>query len=256
MDTTPGRHLPVETVMMTSTLCTCTWLLLPCCVLITLSTGEHDFYQDDIPESSNIALKQFLIKYLEEQKMHYPSLFGSQPYKKHHLDLYRQKKKLLEALINKRNLAEILRKEKPKEWNYRQIKYNEPINELVQEREHYSPLYEMLNPFQSSLKYVNFKMPYFPHETNDDEDMNFQDDNEDGYDQNFDRGMKEEPLFGLHGSYSGSINENSKIDIQKPQVTIPEFTFKFEDSILPETYPFAVKPNDPRYYNNALFFVK
>lgn len=185
--------------------------------------------------------------------MHYPSLFGSQPYKKHHLDLYRQKKKLLEALINKRNLAEILRKEKPKEWNYRQIKYNEPINELVQEREHYSPLYEMLNPFQSSLKYVNFKMPYFPHETNDDEDMNFQDDNEDGYDQNFDRGMKEEPLFGLHGSYSGSINENSKIDIQKPQVTIPEFTFKFEDSILPETYPFAVKPNDPRYYNNALF---
>lgn len=36
-------------------------------------------------------------------------------------------------------------------------------------------------------------------------------------------------------------------------MTIPEFTFKFEDSILPETYPFAVKPNDPRYYNNALF---
>lgn len=195
-----------------------------------------------------------MIKYLEGQRTHYP-LFESQTYKKHHLDLYRQKKELLEALINKRNLAEILRKEKPKEWNYRQIKYNEPINELAQEREHYSPLYEMLNPFQSSLEYMNFKMPYFPHETNDDEDMNFQDDNEDGYDQNFDRGMKEEPLFELHGSYSGSINEDGKTDmqIQKPQATIPEFTFKFEDSILPERHPFAVKPNDPRYYNDVPF---
>lgn len=185
--------------------------------------------------------------------MHYPSLFASQAYKKHHLNLYRQKKEFLEALINKRNLAEILRKEKPKKWNYRKIKYNEPINELAQEREHYSPLYKILNPFQSSLKYMNFKMPYFSHETNDDEDMNFQDDDEDGFDQNFDRGMKEEPLFGLHRSYSGSINEDDKTDIQKPQAIIPEFIFKFEDSILPERHPFAVKPNDPRYYNNAPF---
>jgi len=33
----------------------------------------------------------------------------------------------------------------------------------------------------------------------------------------------------------------------------PEFTFSFDDSNLEERHPFAVKPNDPRYYSDAPF---
>lgn len=33
----------------------------------------------------------------------------------------------------------------------------------------------------------------------------------------------------------------------------PEFTFSFDDSNLKERHPFAVKPNDPRYYSDAPF---
>lgn len=33
----------------------------------------------------------------------------------------------------------------------------------------------------------------------------------------------------------------------------PEFTFSFDDSNLEERHPFAVKPNDPRYYSDTPF---
>ncbi|XP_050583163.1 uncharacterized protein LOC126918799 isoform X2 [Bombus affinis] len=233
--------------MMTSTLCTCTWLLLPCCVLVTLSTGELNFYRDEI------AFRQ-LMKYLEGQRTHFLSLLANQARKKHHLGLDRQKERdILEALINKGSLADIQRKEKAKGWNYRQTRYNKPFNELPQERMHYFPLYE-LNPLESSLEYPNFKLPYLPREMNG-EDTNVQDDDY-GYDEtNLDRGMKEEPLE-FHGSYgSGSINEYGKndIQIQKLEATTPDFTF---DSNLRDRQPlFAVKPNDPRYYQDAPFFL-
>lgn len=35
--------------------------------------------------------------------------------------------------------------------------------------------------------------------------------------------------------------------------TEPEFTYKFDNSNLEEKHPFAVKPNDPRYYGEAPF---
>lgn len=37
------------------------------------------------------------------------------------------------------------------------------------------------------------------------------------------------------------------------EVIEPEFTYKFDDSNLKEKHPFAVKPNDPRYYGEAPF---
>ncbi|KAK1121558.1 hypothetical protein K0M31_010356 [Melipona bicolor] len=233
--------------MMTSTLCTCTWLLLPCCVLITLSTGELNFYRDEL------ALRQ-LMKYLEGQRSHFLSLLASQVHKKHRLDLDRQKERdLLEALINKGILAKTLKNGKPKGWNYRQTRYNEPINESPRERERYF------------LEYSSFKLPYFTREMNEEDGTNFQDDDY-GYDQNpplkhlsydeinFDRGMKEEPLE-FRGSYGGLVNEEddkSDVQTQKLQTTTPYFSF---DSNLHERHPFAVKPNDPRYYQDGPFFV-
>lgn len=204
------------------------------------------------------------MKYLEGQRTHFLSLLANQARKKHHLGLDRQKERdILEALFDKGSLADIQRKEKAKGWNYRQTRYNGPINELPQEREHYFSLYE-LNPLESSLEYPNFKLPYLPREMNG-EDTNLQDDDY-GYDRNplskhlsfdetnLDRGMKEEPLE-FHGRYSsGSINEYGKNDmqIQKLEATTPDFTF---DSNLRDRQPFALKPNDPRYYQDAPFFL-
>ncbi|XP_017794239.1 PREDICTED: uncharacterized protein LOC108575843 [Habropoda laboriosa] len=250
--------------MMTSTLCTCTWLLLPCCVLVTLSTGELDFYRDEVPEiSENIMLRQ-VIKYLEGQRARFSSLLANQAHKKHRVDLDRLKERdLLEALVNKGSLAEILRNGKPKGWNHRQMRYNEPINESPQQRE---PFYD-LNPFESPLEYPNFKLPYYPRETNE-EDGNFQDD---GYqydrnpplkqmayeETNFNKEMKDEPLLDFHGSYDGSMVNEDEGDndrkTQKPHMTNPEFFFKFDDLNPPERHPFAVKPNDPRYYQETFY---
>ncbi|XP_076169837.1 uncharacterized protein LOC143147953 isoform X1 [Ptiloglossa arizonensis] len=251
--------------MMTPSLCTCTWLLLPCCVLVTLSTGELKFYRDKVPETSeNIGLRQ-LIKYLEQGHQFRLSPFlANQAHKKHQLQLDRQKERdLLETLTDKASLADILRKEKLKEWNYRQTRYNEPINEMPREREHYLPLYEV-NPFDDPLEYSGFKLPYLPPEANS-EDANYQDDSY-GYGRNvpfkhptyeertdFSKGMKEEPMLELHESYSESIDGIDR-KLQKTHATVPKFTYKFDDSNLDDRHPFAVKPNDPRYYQEAPFF--
>ncbi|KAK1121559.1 hypothetical protein K0M31_010356 [Melipona bicolor] len=194
------------------------------------------------------------MKYLEGQRSHFLSLLASQVHKKHRLDLDRQKERdLLEALINKGILAKTLKNGKPKGWNYRQTRYNEPINESPRERERYF------------LEYSSFKLPYFTREMNEEDGTNFQDDDY-GYDQNpplkhlsydeinFDRGMKEEPLE-FRGSYGGLVNEEddkSDVQTQKLQTTTPYFSF---DSNLHERHPFAVKPNDPRYYQDGPFFV-
>ncbi|KAK9298289.1 hypothetical protein QLX08_008304 [Tetragonisca angustula] len=228
--------------MMTSTLCTCTWLLLPCCVLITLSTGELNFYRDEF------ALRQ-LMKYLEGQRSHFLSLLANQARKKHRLDLDRQKERdLLEALITKGSLAEILKKGKPKGWNYRQTRYNEPINESPRESERYF------------WEYSSFKLPYLTREMNEDDGTNIQDDDY-GYDQNpplkhlsydeinFDRGMKEEEPLEFRGSYEDDRND---VQTQTLRTTTPYFSF---DTSLRERHPFAVKPNDPRYYQDGPFFI-
>ncbi|XP_076622875.1 uncharacterized protein LOC143342651 isoform X1 [Colletes latitarsis] len=251
--------------MMTPSLCTCTWLLLPCCILITLSTGELKFYQDEAPDTSeNIVLRQ-LIKYLEQGHQFRLSPFlANEAHKKHQLQLDREKERdLLKTLTDKANLADILRKEKLKEWNDRQTEYNEPINETPRERDHYLPFYE-LNPFDDSVDYPGLKLPYMPHGTNR-EDVNYQNNgyvygrnvpfNHPSYEGpiDFEKGMKEEPILGLHRSYDGSVNGIDR-KLQESRVTVPEFTFKFDDSNLDERRPFAVKPNDPRYYQDAPFF--
>ncbi|XP_076679875.1 uncharacterized protein LOC143375046 isoform X1 [Andrena cerasifolii] len=245
---------------MTPSLCTCTWLLLPCCVLITLSTGELKFYRDEVPESpERIALRQ-LIKYLEEhpQRSYFNPVLASQPYNKHQLVLSRQKAKdLLEALANKGGLADFHRKEKLKGWNYQQTRYSEPLDELPREREHYLPYYE-LNLFGNPLEYPRLKLPY-PRE--DASPRN------DGYEygslkasghfpyegtRDLGKGMKEEPVMEFPASYDELVNEDEKP--QKVRESRPEFTFNFDDANLEERHPFAVKPNDPRYYQDAPFF--
>ncbi|XP_054012780.1 uncharacterized protein LOC128894808 [Hylaeus anthracinus] len=250
---------------MTPSLCTCTWLLLPCCILVTLSTGELKFYRDEVPENSeNVALRQ-LMKYLEQgDRFRLSPFLANQAHKKHQLQLDRQKKRdLLEALTDKANLADILWREKLKGWRYRQTRYDEPIDETPpRERERYLPLYG-LNRFDDPVEYPGFKLPSLPRETNS-EDANYQDF---GYEYgrnvpfkhpsyegraNVDKGTKKEPLFQLRVNYGGSLDGINK-KMQNPLPTVPEFTFEIDDSNLNDKHPFAVKPNDPRFYQDAPF---
>lgn len=218
-----------------------------------------------------------LVKYLEEQSQRHQGhqqhpkwsefhqAVADKVRSKHQLDLDWD---LLAALANKENLADFHRK-KLKEWNYQRTRYNEPIDELPREREHYLPSYE-LNPYHNPLEYPSFKLPY-PREDAGPRD--------EGYDydlgvpfkhpfqgtRSLDKGMKEEPTLEFQESYDGSENGDDG-KLVKPHVAAPEFapdfgteftpqfTFRFADSNLKDRHPFAVKPNDPRYYQDAPFF--
>lgn len=223
-----------------------------------------------MPESSeDIALRQ-LTRYFEGhqhrglQRARFSPFLTSQAYKKHHLELGRQDKRdLLEVLADKTDLANILRKEKLGPWNYeRQIQYNEPGNDLPREREYELPYYN-LNPLAPAFDYPSLKSPYLSHTSNR-QSANFQDENlrfgQDALskhsfyrERDLGKGMKEEPMFEYHGRYDGPINEDDGEKELRTPPPGPEFTFKFDDSNLSEKHPFAVKPNDPRYYQDVPF---
>ncbi|XP_076649964.1 uncharacterized protein LOC143357389 isoform X2 [Halictus rubicundus] len=233
---------------MTPSLGTCTWLLLPCCVLVTLSTGELKFYRDEAPANTenadNEVLRQ-LIKYIEFQgrKFRLWTLLANQDHWKRQMELDRQKE---------RDLVNLLRN-------------NEQINETPRGREYYPPGYKYYpnrnNPFEGPLQHHNYELPYLPRETNA-EEPTFPEENYE-YEQSetlkrppyappvrFDKGMKEEPLSDYQGNYR---SESGKQDDRKPQKPKQEFTFKFDDSNMAEEHPFAVKPNDPRFYQDTPF---
>ncbi|XP_076244072.1 uncharacterized protein LOC143185177 isoform X2 [Calliopsis andreniformis] len=247
--------------MMTPNLCTCTWLLLPCCVLITLSTGELKPYRD---EAEKIALREVAkyVEYLARQarsKQQLEESLGQSDWRKN--------RDLLDVLAKKEiasDLAEFHRKAKQKEWNYQRTRYNEPSDEgeyyLPLDWNSYLRLYK-LNPFDSPLEYPSFKLPY-PREDTGPQDEGYDYDRnvlvkqfpfEETRDlgpgtRNLDKGMKEEPTLDFHGSYASSVKEES----QKQRVASPEFSFRFDGSNSEER-PFAVKSNDPKYYQDTPF---
>nr|XP_033331029.1 uncharacterized protein LOC117223023 isoform X2 [Megalopta genalis] len=237
---------------MTPSLCTCTWLLLPCCVLVTLSTGELKFYRDEVPETSENALLRQLVKYIESQGRQFrlSMLLANQDHWKRQMEVDRQKKSsLVEALTN-----------------------NERIDETPRGMEYYPSVYlpkyfppsDRNNLYDSLLEYLNYNLPYPPRENSDEEPSLPDEDYE--YDQaesfkrppydapnRFDKGMKEEPLSEYQGIYRSGLIKQGGRKLQKPQPVQPEFTFQFDDANLMEKHPFALKPNDPRYYQDAPF---
>ncbi|XP_076225456.1 uncharacterized protein LOC116425182 isoform X2 [Nomia melanderi] len=231
---------------MTPSLCTCTWLLLPCCVLVTLSIGELKFYRDEVPEASKNAVLRQLIKDAEFRL----SVFLANQAHWKQMVLDRQKtRELLEALMS-----------------------NEPINEMPRERQRYLPLHltkyypppERNNPYDSSAEYPSFELPYLPLKDNIEEPGLPENDYE--YDQdellkrrayidrvNLAKGMKKLlPVYQeRYGEPPSSENDDDKM--QESLEPEPDFTFKMDDSNLAERHPFAVKPNDPRYYQDGPF---
>ncbi|XP_078042553.1 uncharacterized protein LOC144472951 [Augochlora pura] len=244
---------------MTPSFCTCTWLLLPC-VLVTLSTGELKFYRDEVADTSENALLRQLVKYIESQGREFrlSMLLANQDQLKRQMQLDREKERsLMEELTNNERI-------------------NEQINERIDEsprgvEEYYSTVYlpkyfaasDRKSPYDGPVEYRNYDFPY-PRENVVEEPSLPDEDYE--YDQaepfkrppydapnHFDKGMKEEPLSEYQGVYRSGLAKENDRKLEKTEPAKPAFTYRFDDENLMEKQPFAVKPNDPRYYEDARF---
>ncbi|XP_012222130.1 uncharacterized protein [Linepithema humile] len=233
----------------------CTWLtLMP--LLLSLSTGELSFYRDALPETSEDALEH-VARYLKthrlQQRLHrsYQPMFLS-PVHKEHDSLDRQN--VLEALSDKALLRENMLKRKLKALHHRPSKYSMKIIETEYPATYYN----------WDIKHLD----YPEEKQRNGDDKRFPKNFEAIFDM--DKEMLKELMEDLHRKYA---NHNHAMDMfmhheggREAESAVrpvkveaaeaadgPEFTFSFDDSNLEERHPFAVKPNDPRYYSAAPF---
>ncbi|XP_011152303.1 uncharacterized protein LOC105190958 [Harpegnathos saltator] len=225
----------------------CTWLMLMP-LLLSLSTGELSFYRDALPETSeDIALK-YLARYLKAQRLQQylqPS-FRSPMHKKHSMQLDRQRREFLEVL-KKTTLENLRRQHKLKTWppHYHQ-QYN-PINKIIPEQDY------LLNFYDLGLKVGYPKIE----KSSEDDGEGYGDGL--GYGRAFPEadGDAMEPMLGFHGKWMESddaimLHEGGKENSARPAaVGEAMVTYRFDKSNLEEKHPFAVKPNDLRYYSRA-----
>jgi len=143
-------------------------------------------------------------------------------------------------------LADKLRQQKVRTWtNHRhRPMYQDPILQIAEQEARYPfPYYHMGYPEE--------KQP-------DENDDRFSKDRSYGRAFDADRGMMEESahsFYGKHNHATGVLHHEggSEAAPMQPATNEPEFTYKFDNSNLEEKHPFAVKPNDPRYYNDVPF---
>lgn len=210
--------------------------------------------------SEDAALKH-LARYLETQRLqqrlhqsHLPT-FLSPMHKKHNVD--RQEERFLKLLAERKvtlDLKQFVIKNLLAH-NYRSN--HNPIADQITDRE---PEYLL-----SSSYYLDLKRPTYPEEKQLNEN-----------DERFPKNIRYEQIFdvdrdstepilnsfgrkyidfnhGIETLHHEGGREASMRSGAASAVTEPEFTYKFDDSNLKEKHPFAVKPNDPRYYDEAPF---
>lgn len=212
--------------------------------------------------SDNIALKH-LIHYLEahrlQQRLHRPHLttFLSPVHKKHSdFQQLNHDERLIEYL-NDRKAAEESLNQKLNAWlkhYYHPPNYHDSMtdHQIVKQNSEY-------------FHNLGHKYPDYPEEKQPDE-MNsnghFSKDLE--YRQTFDvdrgRAMEESVVDTFHKyidhnpALGISLHHEGGRKAGRPgEATEPEFTYEFDNSNLEEKHPFAVAPNDPRYYDKAPF---
>ncbi|XP_015602492.1 uncharacterized protein LOC107271249 isoform X2 [Cephus cinctus] len=247
-------------------------------LLVTLTIGEIEYYPDVLPESpKDITLKQ-VARYLEAQshQQHYyprlPTHFKSRNHKEHLLELLREKEKnILDDLTEKSHIIDVLQNQL-KELDYQQqIQKNNFFNDLAPRNERQRAFYELESiPRQFPNNYGNFRIPIL--EKPSENGLNFEN-TERNYpvvnvpiapvshkqERYLNRGMKEEPFSifpGRHVQFHKDLSgDNVDDSIVNRETTEPivQFTFKFDDSNLADKDPIAVKPNDPRYYQDNPF---
>ncbi|XP_029663977.1 uncharacterized protein LOC115235959 [Formica exsecta] len=245
----------------------CTWLtLMP--LLLSLSIGELSFYRDALPETSEVIALKHLARYLEahrlQQRLHRSHLatFLSPMHKKHsnlqQLNHQEERRGIVEFIPDRKAAEDILNR-KLKAWL---------------ERYYHSPHYHdsLVNQItsQDSEYFYNLdnKYPDYPEEKQPDETNNgghFSKDLEYGPTFDVDRGeAMERPIVNTFHKYidhnpAGTFlhheggRETARPASATAEATEPEFTYRFDNSNLEEKHPFAMAPNDPRYYNDAPF---
>ncbi|XP_043497221.1 uncharacterized protein LOC122520953 isoform X2 [Polistes fuscatus] len=256
--------------------------------LTKFSYGEFEFYQDAVPEAPQdiTALKQFaeyITNQNRKQHMHHSyllPLLTSQIHKKHHLDLTDQEKhEIFKSFKEKFHFNDRLREERLTPWNYisqiqhRDLKQTLPKND-------YNFLYYDTNPMLKNVKYYfNPKLSYHNKFIKEnpkyrDIDIAYVQDKmsprESLYSPEIDDNVNKQVIVkkyfnknNLMSRNRQTIEENKSfirqveqiqpIEQVQPVEQLPEFTYYLNDPNIKEKHPFAIKPDDPRYYKDTIF---
>ncbi|XP_015173316.1 PREDICTED: uncharacterized protein LOC107064790 isoform X2 [Polistes dominula] len=258
--------------------------------LTKFTNGEFEFYQDAVPEAPQdiTALKQFaeyITNQNRKQQMHHSyllPLLTSQINMKHHLDLTDQEKnELFKSLKGKYHFNDRLRDERLTPWNYiSQIQPNDLKQTLP--KNDYNLLYFGTNPMLKNVKYYfNPKVPYrnkFIKENPKyrDIDVAYVQDKmspkETLYNPEIDDNVNKEALVkkffhqnNLMSTNRQTIEENKSfiqqieqiqpVEQMQPIEQLPKFTYYLGEPDIKDKHPFAIKPNDPRYYKEIIWNV-
>lgn len=250
--------------------------------LTKFTYGEFEFYQDAVPEAPQdiTALKQFaeyITNQNRKQHMHHSyllPLLTSQIHKKHHLDLTDQEKhEILKSLKGKFHFNDRLREERLTPWNYiSQIQHSDLKQTLP--KNDYNFLYYDTNPMLKNVKYYfNPKLSYHNKFIKEnpkyrDIDISYIQDKmsprESLYNPEIDDNVNNQVLVkkffnknNLMSSNRQTIEENKSFIRQVEQIQpveqLPKFTYYLDDPDIKDKHPFAIKPNDPRYYKDTMF---
>lgn len=212
-------------------------------------------HADALPETSEDVALKHLLRYLEAtqrlQRLHHSHLstFLSPVHSKHTggPQLDEKTHELLKVLADK------LRQQKTKTWahHHRPIIDDDPMLQITkQEAGSY------LLPYHLASDHVDYPEEKQPNEN----DERFAKDLGYGQAYDVDGGIVEEPvLHSFHSKHNHAMGMlhheggSETAPVQSASTGKSEFTYKFDNSNLGERHPFAVKPNDPRYYSNAPF---
>lgn len=221
--------------------------------LLSIKVHNRGRYVDALPETSeDIALK-YLARYLKAQRLQqylYPShltSFRSPMHKKHNVQLDRQKERELLEVLKKTTLENFRRQQKLRVWpRHYHHQYN-PINEIMPGQDYLMNYYG-----------VGLKLGYPEMKTSEDDAQGYGEGLR--YEQTFPDAdgdaMAELDFHGkwMEGDHAIVLHEGGRENTARP-AAIGEamVTYRFDKSNLQEKHPFAVKPNDPRYYNDAPF---
>ncbi|XP_033223752.1 uncharacterized protein LOC117177268 isoform X2 [Belonocnema kinseyi] len=207
--------------------------LLPFGMLISLTTGELEFYQDTVPKmADDITFEQLARLYLEArnhqqrgiQHVHIPLHLNPRFHKDHRFDYLLQKERGGFDAREIPNLIDLLQKQ-----NLNPIEYIQQIHRNDLPHVRYIPSldrYQEYDPFKEA---------------------------------ELEKGMKEGPFIDYSGNYvklneGGELKHLERIGQHEQHFQrTPEFTFAFGEPDLSEKHPFALRPNDPRYYQEAPF---
>jgi hypothetical protein len=216
----------------------------------TISISLNEYYTDALPETSEDITLKHLARYLEAQRFqqrlhrsHLPT-FLSPVHKKHdsapQLD-HQKTRELLEVLADK--LRQKVETNHVDWTNHRHRTMYDPILQIAkQEAKYFFPHYHL----------------GYPEEKPNENDDRFTKNLDYGRTFDVDRGMMEESVpsfYGKHNHVMGVLHYEGGSEAAPMQSATnePEFTYKFDKSNLKEKHPFAVKPNDPRYYKDVPF---